>query len=145
MERFCARYTDWLILPNDSAGDVRIKRVLTPVALFLTIVGAAFLLQGLLEGSHILVAGSGAVIAGQLVIILAAVFRLRMGGPLDVFLVLTVVGALVFDFEAARELRARVWPLVLLLSDVGQWYDRPRTLPSLLGFALLYLLAERVE
>eukprot|EP00756_Hemistasia_phaeocysticola_P033921 Hpha_TRINITY_DN16493_c3_g1::TRINITY_DN16493_c3_g1_i1::g.159815::m.159815 len=146
VELCCGRCSAWIMRDSDSPEDIRIKRGLTPVAMFLLLFAVYSITHNFLTTNNPIFIGSIVFYAAAMVQFLAQGCLGRgMKGAVDVLIGLSLVGIVLTDLGNVAELGVRVWSFVVLLLDIALVFNTPRTIPIVISITLVYLLVERLE
>eukprot|EP00756_Hemistasia_phaeocysticola_P044004 Hpha_TRINITY_DN17586_c0_g1::TRINITY_DN17586_c0_g1_i1::g.92461::m.92461 len=144
--RWWWKCSDVLIKGEDTAIDVRIKRILTPVVVVVVPINLLYLLISLIgTGGFLTSAAQSCALVAFLMIPVCGGMGLRMGRTLDVALVLLAAGTVLVDADAALSLMPRMWALVVIWLDLALVFERKAAIPVVVLMLVLWLLVESAE
>eukprot|EP00756_Hemistasia_phaeocysticola_P017601 Hpha_TRINITY_DN15549_c0_g1::TRINITY_DN15549_c0_g1_i1::g.107175::m.107175 len=103
------------------------------------------LLISLVVGSHTLTAALLIFTCIYLFFFGRAVQGLGMGIVVDVYVLAGAVGVILLDMYYVAQGLSRQWSFIVLLLDMSLVFDRPRTVPYVLAFTLLWLVVDTCE
>eukprot|EP00756_Hemistasia_phaeocysticola_P019307 Hpha_TRINITY_DN15650_c8_g1::TRINITY_DN15650_c8_g1_i1::g.98271::m.98271 len=149
MSRFakCMRKcSDWIIKAGDSPLDIRIKRDVTPVVLFL-FAPFSFVFLRELGGNRnpTLCLALGLWIFIFVVYLAWGMAGRTMSKIVNVFIICFTAGIILLDLFSVAGIRGRVWALVVVMLDTALVFDLPQTIPFVMRLTLLYLLLQSTE
>eukprot|EP00756_Hemistasia_phaeocysticola_P029308 Hpha_TRINITY_DN16224_c2_g1::TRINITY_DN16224_c2_g1_i2::g.11966::m.11966 len=145
----CARCSTWIMRESDTPEDIRIKRLMTPVCVVLLALQSIFLLLYLSgryfqEGTTVFIA-CGVCMAAEVLFIVRGMLGMDTRVSVDAVLVLLAVGTLLTDLYLVSELRVTNWQNVVVILDLALVFDRPSTIPFVLGLTLVYAALDSAE
>eukprot|EP00756_Hemistasia_phaeocysticola_P025868 Hpha_TRINITY_DN16030_c1_g1::TRINITY_DN16030_c1_g1_i2::g.120801::m.120801 len=135
-----------LIRHGDSPEDIRIKRELTPVMVFLASLNFVVVIHAFMTWNPMFVASYSIICMAALTfLILGRLGRPPMMQVLKLIIMMFLFGILIHDLHTAANLWPRSWSFVVLLLDAALVFNVPGVIPFTLTVTLIYLLFERIE
>eukprot|EP00756_Hemistasia_phaeocysticola_P032334 Hpha_TRINITY_DN16402_c1_g2::TRINITY_DN16402_c1_g2_i1::g.160950::m.160950 len=145
----CTKYwkhcSGWMIRKSDSPEDKYTKRGLTPVCIMIGIFVAFLLARNRLSKGWFNLVSLVAILSGFLSFLIRGYFGLDMKLSVDILMSVSATAIMMNDAVTASELRARSWPINVIILDFALVFNAPRTIPYVLGLTLTYLLLEKSE
>eukprot|EP00756_Hemistasia_phaeocysticola_P066280 Hpha_TRINITY_DN9128_c0_g1::TRINITY_DN9128_c0_g1_i1::g.94239::m.94239 len=138
--------SDWFIKESDSPEDVRVKRGLTPVFIYIVLFCSAIVIQRVFaDFNWSFVGGIGLSLLSALQGLVGGILGARMTNCVDTFVLGFAIASVLIDAYTAADARDRCWPLLVLILDTSIVYHTDRFIPVVLGITLAWLLLERTE
>eukprot|EP00756_Hemistasia_phaeocysticola_P018686 Hpha_TRINITY_DN15612_c5_g1::TRINITY_DN15612_c5_g1_i1::g.101828::m.101828 len=137
------KLSNWIMRESDTLQDVRIKRGLTPLFLFVGLLSFYFTLT---RTEPLLPFLSSVIfLAAILFFMVMGKLGMDMGLVLDIVLVCSAVGNILNDVQLAAEVRPRSWTQIVVVLDVALLYERTRTIPILISMTVIWLFLTGAE
>eukprot|EP00756_Hemistasia_phaeocysticola_P016918 Hpha_TRINITY_DN15504_c0_g2::TRINITY_DN15504_c0_g2_i2::g.107059::m.107059 len=136
----------WIMRDSDSEEDVRIKRTVTPLALFSLPLSSYQLVYGMLDLDNATYATSMAIfLTSYSIYFVGGILGKNMGTVIDASLLLLAIGNVVYDAYNTAALEQRNWSLIVVYLDFALVLDRMRPVRAMIIVTITWLFVANIE
>eukprot|EP00756_Hemistasia_phaeocysticola_P043043 Hpha_TRINITY_DN17004_c0_g1::TRINITY_DN17004_c0_g1_i1::g.166253::m.166253 len=145
-EACCLKCSNWIIRSSDSMLDIQIKRSLTPALIVLSCAVSLGILYDLNDKLTLAWTLSMVMsLVAYFTFFIRGMLGRDMGASVDMLLFVLCIANCLQDSWTASEARPRNWSFVVIYLDIALVFNRPRFIPFIILFTLIYLFVESTE